>query len=156
MGAHGGMDGISGILRFAGDQMELRPTGELALVCIAFNLVFLASAVALFEAYEHHVFWRVAPVTFVFCGVTLLAYLFTSFRLDVQDRLSNEEIRREARKAIIAALDSGHVVLRPLDKAQYDVLRQLAKRNPDFRSRVGPLLRLGPAPKEYFTVEDSP
>jgi hypothetical protein len=85
-----------------------------------------------------------------------IAYYVTSMRLDVQDRISNKEIRQVTRESIIKALEASNVALRPLQKELYQLLKSLAREDLSFRAAAYPLLRIGPARCERFAVEQSP
>ncbi len=156
LGAHGGMDGITAILRVARDQIERRPTGEV-LWGVALVLLFCLGATLLFyEAFEHHLSLQLSLEIGAFLVALVAGYFLTSYRLDLQDRRSNEDIREEARTAILLALDASPVEAKPLQKELYDLLKRLAQGHPDFKSKVKPILTLGPLAKEWFPVDESP
>jgi hypothetical protein len=156
LAAHGGMDGISAILRIARDQIDLRPTGEDVVAIIVTGLVIAVIGIICYQEINHHLAWGLACTGIVLAGCTGITYLVTSYTLDLMDRQSNRVIRSEARKAIATAIDCSQVVPQPLEKEKFKLLRRLAKGNPDFRLKVKPILSLGPAPPEHFSVEDEP
>jgi hypothetical protein len=133
------------VLHTARIQIDDRPTsGCLGIGALVFAVVAAVMTIAGLNLGLETRVVACVPLTYaILWAIVLLLYL-RGRAVDRLDRQDNLLIEQWTRDAIAQIVQSAHFELKPLPLRDYLFLKGLARREPEFRGTVSPLLALGP------------